>query len=1520
MQKFSSDMGPEKSISSQAACEKVKFPQDLALSGNFLYHFPKCLSSKDENGEETLKNSIALVERLQIEGLENISEVIKGSPDSGLTYPLVRTSLSTMLRNGETAGGHDNDQLIKDFHPRPLIDLSLKIHETNGFAESLELTSMLLQDGVDRSFASFFRGLLNDSKNRSNSIKLSEGLLGSDSFKTFSKLLTLEKSKVIAGSDRQILLEDWIEPKVHSLKPGPGIKLKEARDAQSFTRRYDKLIADSSQSEIDSLAKALSNIGQEFLTTTEARQQKIVDTGIDILTHLTKVQKDPVLSNFSLINLIESAKVSEFKEFIEVLEEFLETEKVPSPFHTKIAAVGIAGLIEKSFKSGLMGTDSYEGVSLESCVASHKISPVTAGVESSDDIKTVYKNLLVFLSPDKRCAGSLSPLANLVIRYIKVKIGCPDILKRPMDGSKNNCPYDEDIEILGKNLMGNSWNKILATKNINSAIYPKFIEHILSKWTEKLKRDPFSLYWLNLAYDKVEASDFEVYAKKVKLLSKDMDSLAEFDSQEQKLPLASDFIEKLSSIEVQEMQAKSLDFQGITASGKDLKLMRVLLGIYLDGPYEQMMRDNLYWEKIPASIRDQYSAGGTMAVREVLARSRMSGALFYNDSLNLEDKEIAASFFGENSKKTVNLKIFKNASGGKESFIGLDKRTSVFRRKLIYEFSDQDGYFGKVKKFFSGYGLGKDEKSSDSDELVAWFSDVLFDRHLDDKSVWIKNESYKYLKTPSDFFETSAYSVDEIREILSFYSKQFLQAPGILPEFEKDFYLNPNKNVKGQLYGIPSLQAGYAFQNHRYHFPESLKHVSGVEEIAEIIKRSIPGLSDKEYTDLLARGPFNFVDDTALGVKTITGFGKNELEFVHLLGHLGMLAQNKNKDLMIGLGLGQNCWAWNKADSKFDLSYCPINFAASPTDSGYPRLTKYLKKIALISYCPYFEDEAEVLGITDLVEDAAKWKIDSTDLAFCKKSEINLLHGAYGIFGKKKKVVFEKADRLPLGVVKKVLDDLMTMGKDPVIKDEIKAFPLHLKAFKSIKDGSVDALGFISGAKVQLSSKAAGRSHYILNSSNGFFVGPSRFANNFIGSLASNYPAVDKEDEMDPYFYQLLDRMGSEVGKVENPDRGIAYKLVKELVIKTFYELEADDKDSEKNLLDFAIIVLKKLEGKPRYQLALSRLLYSIEDKETLESMSKTIGKFIQKFDSDFSWKKRTDLYIVKQVLHSSNMRVLHEIISKFSQDEIYSFLKIVAHSMNEIEVEKRASIISRLVHLLNGQLFMQNAAGDIFGKSVQGVLLGTTRDEKIKRSLKRFLVPVLQNLSSTQTGFDGKSAPGIQKSLLQVNKFLIANGARPFEIYQRALVGEEDHLFKLLDFYMDIIEDHQDDEESLKQLSQILEHPDFVSFDKGILPILRNSTYRSFLVGSMDFLKLLDRKIIRNFLLESQKLLTKTHNMLKFLVTKIVWGEDTSIDVSYGMKGILRISDPSEDYLKRNVDIGVYWADSWISKGVVND
>ena len=336
--------------------------------------------------------------------------------------------------------------------------------------------------------------------------------------------------------------------------------------------------------------------------------------------------------------------------------------------------------------------------------------------------------------------------------------------------------------------------------------------------------------------------------------------------------------------------------------------------------------------------------------------------------------------------------------------------------------------------------------------------------------------------------------------------------------------------------------------------------------------------------------------------------------------------------------------------------------------------------------------------------------------------------------------------------------------------------------------------------------------------------------------------------------------------------------------------------------------------------MALSRLLYSIEDKETLESMSKTIGKFIQKFDSDFSWKKRTDLYIVKQVLHSSNMRVLHEIISKFSQDEIYSFLKIVAHSMNEIEVEKRASIISRLVHLLNGQLFMQNAAGDIFGKSVQGVLLGTTRDEKIKRSLKRFLVPVLQNLSSTQTGFDGKSAPGIQKSLLQVNKFLIANGARPFEIYQRALVGEEDHLFKLLDFYMDIIEDHQDDEESLKQLSQILEHPDFVSFDKGILPILRNSTYRSFLVGSMDFLKLLDRKIIRNFLLESQKLLTKTHNMLKFLVTKIVWGEDTSIDVSYGMKGILRISDPSEDYLKRNVDIGVYWADSWISKGVVND
>ncbi|MBF0298488.1 MAG: hypothetical protein HQK51_07190 [Oligoflexia bacterium] len=872
----------------------------------------------EDNYRETLQGIVNTTNALGTTGIQTLIDFTLRTSSTSLNkneYSTLRTMMILLERggNGNEAGIDQSalQELLTKFDPHWLMSLILKMNETNDLNILLDHTTNLLNKVDSKSFIALVRLYLEREDLGRALVDSSSPFLENKSlYESTKELMTLEKtytvSKIelennyanwanprIRGNDNydyfstaffatdatntanittnSIIIEDEVEIPYLPVKTNTfnalGVELPKVLTGKE---RYANFLESIGVEGLSNIEIFINDLTESFFKNSSSERLSIIRrAGVGIRDALNE-QKWPLKKLFSLLNTLKSTKTSDLNEVSKGIEACLtQTDgRAIAPFNLKIGSSKLHSKMEELI---------YEGGRFDACNGM-----ILNGLKDIKEFNSNFTEWLgtynAFFAPNDNCKNKLSPLAASILEYLDEELGCTDELRNKTD-DKRFCPRDDELKVLSQKLT-TDFNDTFDYKNKNNNknesdknVVAELIISSLNEYKEELRKDKFALQWKHWARGVVLEQDIDKILLLIKqkqiqnnlLISAEdiavIDSEIESDSYLSPIFIPN-FLESVLTEKIQNLAAVAEQFNGLFNIGSDQKLMQILMGIYKAGPFEQIMSEEFYFDKLLKEFKESNQIPkDTFRVKEILARLRVKGAIFKDNRLDRSDNTINYKFLGE---KNSSIQLDKNGDFN-------IKKISMLNLQDVFNSENSPETKGTLR-FYSllKYGdfLGKDvfdlmptssntfsNNVSESDAFISWVQAKLYP-HLDNYEFWNQriprtkkdattNSIENYKNIDLRFFDNDTkYSAEELRKLFLFVSTNFLVAPKILPDNVNSY--ERNKTATNQMLSFP-LKNGNKWSTFLNFYPKKLPLFDNDNELIIAAENTYRGIFANKY-------------------------------------------------------------------------------------------------------------------------------------------------------------------------------------------------------------------------------------------------------------------------------------------------------------------------------------------------------------------------------------------------------------------------------------------------------------------------------------------------------------------------------------------------------------------------------------------------------------------------------------------------------------------------------------------------
>ncbi len=1491
------------------SCEELKIPRDIAFNGHFLYHLSHCVSNKTKDGQESMPGTLGLLDSLGIAGLDQLTTLLLSNPkpqsiNGRPEYPFLRTFL-TLAERGVIKDGNLSSELYHErfellqalsekLNPYWSLNLILELNETGKLKKYLNILSPLLLEELDtQSLFAMLNQTLTDPKTKDTSIYLVDKILLNDSlYLPLKKLATIDSTYLFPINVQQKCLNTWIDP----LPKGAiddcfeGEKLEQTFKMETSKDRYDRFLSKLSEQEINDLSNLVSDISNNIITMESKERLSLLKKISSGSKGVINIQETPIRNLMGFLEFFagnkdgfQNVKVSDLDDIMTGLKETIEVTgpDAVKALNQKMGSSKLHYLAEQLMLNG--------GV-IKGCDLN---LPALKNVELLEPRK-FFDDLSVYLNPNQNCKFGLSPLAVYYFDTINKRIGLESDCSGP-DGNfyPESCLGEENFKNIQKKMAQINHDNMVEAEEPEPEVLKELLLTTLNEVKVNLQKDPYYLHWLHFAEGKVSQNliDF-VIEKASSLPNYNLIHVAELDNSLMnhvvtRDVLREDFLENILVKKIEDLKMVQYQFQDLFKKNKkgNDNALRLFSGAYFKGPLEDLLRSNLFTDKIDPSILESFK-GDDFRVAELLGRIRLEGILINNSNLTPDDSELDYRLLGDRNR-SIEFQYNYNSENSSYVFSRTDFSKTPSQIKDIIG----QNYLRFDKILFDNPLNAINVKTSLGDQFDFWVKNVLY-TGIKKNSFW----SEKFIEPGHlegldlKFFKISPYSSDQIRKIALFYSKNFLMADGALPSKENSSFPMV-RTERFPNFNLTRLRLPYEdgpWNGHLAYFPDTFLSNDRNQSL-DSLKERFNSLWDKSSYDSIN---WNLLPSDRKKERDINvdGFSPGGLEVVKILSSLDLFTVNRKLKFVPLVGIGKECILPNQESSS-----CPISFINSINGDSFTNYRDYLFKSYLKTYCPFLTKERFSDSFQQLITKGLNINVSQDSLE--------------KICGENKNLFITLPDALPNWYHERTLSDIIRVGENPQLKKGLEGLGIHLKYYKTFGKFPHDRENFVRGLLNSSGYLPADYLVYYVRETrdhrgyHAIFPGLLNVYQNYLFNLA-----LSEGSQIDI----ALAHYGSNVLINEDLSKGTA----QDFLVNTVIASQKSYGDRDANALELIFEILKNLT--PQQLDAISALVAYPQDIESLSNFTGTYSIFLKflmgQVPSGTFWQKPGS-QALKQLLRQETVRAMVDMLKDFNLNEIRRGFKVLHGGIvQNIKTPQEAfKIISGLKDFMKDELL----SGNENQKNV----------EVIELSYRKIFQEIYQNISVEEinflmdqmvredlVSFNDQVAKPFYKNNGVLTRFALKNLFNILDIYQshfkeKAVRGKNDeNYFKNL--ILSIVNPGRGEEANsyLKALSNFLKEKDLGTWKDTFAPLLFKKPLQDIFLNVLKSLSNIKTTDVRKGISETDIILPTSHNTLVYVQKRMNWNKDTALEVIDALDVFKRLSAPNNEIWEKQNELLLNW------------
>ena len=307
-------------------------------------------------------------------------------------------------------------------------------------------------------------------------------------------------------------------------------------------------------------------------------------------------------------------------------------------------------------------------------------------------------------------------------------------------------------------------------------------------------------------------------------------------------------------------------------------------------------------------------------------------------------------------------------------------------------------------------------------------------------------------------------------------------------------------------------------------------------------------------------------------------------------------------------------------------------------------------------------------------------------------------------------------------------------------------------------------------------------------------------------------------------------------------------------------------------------------------------------DFEALESFSKAIALYIRSFDFDFNWS-RTDLFVVKQILHRDLQRTVTDVLESFTTSQLDLILHAAADAGSKIDSE----IIrpwEKLANFMRSQSF--SGEQELFVLQGQKILKPFMADTTLGISLSDNFSALLPMLNSGRVDFSQTAGPSGEDKWQKLMSLGLTQGPSLLKEYANSLAPD--------DFVRQVGEqlitplDKPEVASKLQDIATFFERSDLPLMSYAWSELLADPRWISPAEKTFQAMDKISGTLAVQAAESAMNLLLRAKKVLVFLQSKLQWSGQMPSEVSRAFDNLVWLSSDGSSMLESQINIIRKW------------
>lgn len=1460
-----------KSEGRKSICDSLSLPRSFALNGTNILQLVQCVNDDMKTGSN-LNN----LEKLLIDiGQDNLDRGIdflflrSDKPKGNFKFPYLAMTMAFLERgsfdkNGDPVSAiidhwQSFNQFLKTLDLNPFVSILKGFSVQEQLNEAFDRLARLVDSLPAKLLSSTLRAIVENHNFQESTLIISKALSSNEdlwslikSFFEFSAGQVLDEGSYSICLDRLLdvnpldatnfkdCLKNNYRVDSGSALTRPGDVWKELLaeiNPQPLVGFVGEILSDFSSKSVDGIEKALWQ-----------------------MKHLAKIfgRSDQESVSRMLANLEAlvdpSANLEMFSQVLDTVNVAFSDPKVADILYDLLHKKAAHSALLKDLKDFIL-----KGGVVPGC---QEAFPGLASLNPSHESfgeASAYQLITDFVSPSNyRCGDGRSPL----VQWLKSRCGY-----------NQECHDSFEISTFSDNRAGSETDLTLVSDS-NNQLISKLVYSAIDHYAKRLKQDPYLFWNLHLARGPIDGLEFESYLLNTLGSSPlNLQKLAEVDLEISKNGpykgvFLADPLETILGLYVEKLAASAQEFQEIFADNPNSgpKLQNILNGTYAGGPLEQWV--NLAIDEQIATRLDKLPFQHERTPQTVSSFKfglSKPGAVF-SDYSTIDSALRTPDLIG-------NGKFYSILTPNKQ-IIPRPNNSHGTHNGSFWLFTEHpSGSLVNWRRFFdhnlqgsnNNFLLAKDAPFTSPVDFSDWITDL--GQHLRDPDQWSQNlylaESFGE-GLPTDFYSTVPYSQREIHQLISFYFKYYLFNP--ILELPDDLSIAPAPDKNHAMLGYPYFTGDFdqlwqVFQQNYWGYDPTRKIEDQNAWIRSELNVLLPNLTQNYRPLKLPRA-----SEDKLGL--LDSHPLMTLYAYH--NFISLKIKGKRKYLTPIAGSDTQC-----AETR---SNCV--FASSDEN-----IISYFANLSEVLYCPL-----SPRGSNREFSERFKSFINPILALPTSVRSGNLCEQWKDFLPTILKSTSRPAYGFPPRLAEHVLRDLLTLGKDPVLKDGVRDIPLALRSIKAAMNRGQSKYQFYNHILTTGAGGVNALTNQVAQSENHlFWLSQPTYFDSLLHGILEQLPETSRE--------VILSRSG--------PSKLAVQTLVTDLLDILNRQIKVRNR-----ILTSALELINWLASHEQHA---STLAYVIVDPQSI-AMAKLLDQATpQMFSSqtkfDWNWPGYN---LLRSATSHETLGIFHRALEVYSPEDIRVLLesssKYLSHigSVDSQEIYFKA-VFKAVKKVLLRQVSEESTVLEHWDATATG--LSNLRCTGISENHVAYLVSWL--FESKPTLLEEKS-PAISGSIPQLASYLVRYLIPDLDDWSKSIAEDgSEQIRRLVSTASLPIEQLSEDPQLQIALLTFLRDSRLGIEDPVLLSnALRPGVERELLIPFLSHL--LHGKVSytnwQEALEESGSLLQQTHHFLDLMDKKMIWNDDVAFDYSRSISSLKRLSSESSSIMFDQIEVIKQW------------